>query len=296
MTAFPRLDIAAWPLMGWESAGQSRHDWYRDPSSGEACLFKPTLIKGGLRYGEDWAEKIASEIATRLGIPCARVDLADRGGVEGCISRDVQQRGWDLSSGNDLLSGVVRGYEGRTKLRRGHSVANIKRALMDRAAPPDFELAPNFNAFDVFTSYLVLDALIANRDRHDENWSILIRPDGKTFLCATYDHASSLGFNLVDNARRQMLDDASVRRWAERGTAVKFEHLQSAAPTLVEVAREGLRLCSPSAAAHWRTAVQALTTDTVHQVSAAIEGLSEVTVTFIVELVRINRERILDGY
>lgn len=58
-------------------------------------------------------------------------------------------------------------------------------------------------AFEAFTGYLVLDALVANQDRHEENWAVL-RPlpgGGEVTLAGSYDHGSSLAFNLTD-ARR----------------------------------------------------------------------------------------------
>lgn len=41
----------------------------------------------------------------------------------------------------------------------------------------------------------MLDALVANLDRHHENWGIVVDPSGllPTELAPTFDHASSLG-------------------------------------------------------------------------------------------------------
>jgi hypothetical protein len=32
------------------------------------------------------------------------------------------------------------------------------------------------SAYDVFCGYLVLDALVANSDRHDHNWAVFLPP------------------------------------------------------------------------------------------------------------------------
>jgi hypothetical protein len=65
-------------------------------------------------------------------------------------------------------------------------------------------------AFDVFAGYVVLDAWVANRDRHDNNWAVL-RPITLSAdplrLCGSYDHASSLGFNVTDEERSVRLAD-----------------------------------------------------------------------------------------
>ena len=51
-------------------------------------LFKPVKThQNGHRQGEDWSEKAAAELATRLAIPCAQVELAVRGELEGSIDR-----------------------------------------------------------------------------------------------------------------------------------------------------------------------------------------------------------------
>ena len=63
--------------------------------------------------------------------------------------------------------------------------------------PPGCDLPFNATAFDVFAGFVLLDAWIANQDRHDNNWSVLIPgtwPRPATLLSGSYDHASSLGF------------------------------------------------------------------------------------------------------
>lgn len=62
----------------------------------------------------------------------------------------------------------------RAKHREGHTLTNIQRALRDLNPPPDQEELKHLAAYDVFCGYLVLDALVANRDRHDHNWAVLI--------------------------------------------------------------------------------------------------------------------------
>ena len=47
-------------------------------------------------------------------------------------------------------------------------------------------------AFDVFISYIMLDCLISNPDRHHENWGFIVY-DNEVYLSLTYDHASGLG-------------------------------------------------------------------------------------------------------
>ena len=48
----------------------------------------------------------------------------------------------------------------------------IMRALTGCQTPPDCGV---LTAPEVFAGYLVLDAWVANQDRHDQNWAVLHR-------------------------------------------------------------------------------------------------------------------------
>lgn len=195
---FPIQDVSGWDLMASELDGRNEHPWLREPSTGSAWLYKPTVVHEDRRQGEDWVEKVASEIAQLIRLPAATVDLASREGRDGCVSLDLRPRGWEIQPGAVLLSGLVPGYESKTKTRTGHSLKNIQAVLARYSAPPGLDLPSSFGAFDAFAGYLVFDALIANRDRHDHNWSVLRPPpwaEGKDALCGSYDHASGLGFS-----------------------------------------------------------------------------------------------------
>lgn len=285
--------------MASELDGQNEHPWLRDPETGSAWLYKPVVVHGEHRQGEDWVEKVASEIAHLMTLPAATVDLAQRHGRAGCVSLDLKRRGWEMHAGAVLLSGSVRDYESQTRNREGHNIANIRKVLTGLAAPPASDLPAEFQAFDVFVGYLVFDALIANRDRHDYNWSVLRPPpaeDGNDALCGSYDHASALAFSLRDDQRARRLKDHSVRAWADRGTAYKFEHTVGLpVPSLVKMAADALRLCSADVADYWLRAIASLERDALAEIVQSVPGLSPVTVDFTVSLLLINQERVLSG-
>lgn len=94
--------------------------------------------------------------------------------------------------------------------------------------------------------YLILDAVIRNVDRHHENWGILCRVvDGrlKDRLAPTFDHASSLGRELIDTgrgrSRHRFLSELGIDRYAER------------APGAVFIAEASRRGPSPLALMRW---------------------------------------------
>jgi hypothetical protein len=76
---------------------------------GKRWLFKE--VRPGT--GEDWAEKVAAELADRLCIQAAAVELAQYEERRGCVSRsfvDVSA-GQALVHGNEVLSLRVTGYD-----------------------------------------------------------------------------------------------------------------------------------------------------------------------------------------
>lgn len=300
MCPYPVVDISGWQRAGVESEGLSPNAWYREPETSELWLYKPVVSHGDRQQGEDWSEKLSSEIGRLIGIPAARVELATRGDHPGCISLNLCPRGWEMHQGGLLLAGLLDGYRSKIKGRAGHSLGNIRLALDGMGPPPATDLPDAFDAFDVFAGYLVLDALIGNRDRHDGNWSILRPPPAVTEpdrLCGSYDHASSLGFNLTDGERTRRVVDKTLQAWAERGTAYKFEHDVGTRPqTLVSLAHVALTMVGADVRDYWLGGVADLRIESVDGMIAAVAGMSEPAATFASQLVWINRERLLGGH
>jgi hypothetical protein len=279
--------------------GVTDHYWYRAPDD-QLWLFKPVVETSVGVQGEDWSEKVASAIANVLGVPAAQVELATRDGVRGCISRDLKPSGWQLQPGSVLLTSVVPDYLARARYRTGHSAANIASALRGSSSPSGF-VEPGFTAFDVFVGYLLFDALIANQDRHEENWAVLV-PDVSSHtpeeLCGSFDHASSLGFNLTDRERLSRLTQRGMDDWARKGRARRFERDPGSAPlSLVEYALNAGQFASRGTLKYWLERVGDFQVADVSDIVGTVPGLSVPTATFILEVVTINRGRLLsDGF
>lgn len=199
--AYPIVDVTDWPVANIEPRGGGVNVWLG--RAADLWLFKPVSRKSWGFQAEDRAEKISAEIAGLIRVPCAQVELAEREGVRGVISRDLAPSPWELQTGSLLLAGEIDGYQVGAKNirgRPGHSLLNIRASLRDLGVPVVDSSFNDVGAFDLFCGYLVLDALVANRDRHDENWAVL-RPTGRTardLLCPSFDHGSALGFNLTE--------------------------------------------------------------------------------------------------
>lgn len=81
------------------------------------------LKKQEKNTGEDWSEKLASEIASLLELPTHHAELAIWEEKRGCAVKSfINQNESVLVHGNELLGGLITGYdkEKRTRTVRPH--------------------------------------------------------------------------------------------------------------------------------------------------------------------------------
>lgn len=212
-----------------EALGSKQKFWYRQPHSQDEWLFKYPRKS----TGEHWAEKIAAEVAASLRIPHATVELACYEDIVGSTTLSFVRGARELIHGNQILAGKVLGYEPERRFRNSdHTLANIWLAQEKVFRHP---LAIE-RAKCRFGEYLILDALIGNTDRHHENWGViqilgslhlrersrrLFGVDYLRIIAPSFDHASSLGRELVDSgkpkSRNALLADNRVGDYAENG-------------------------------------------------------------------------------
>jgi hypothetical protein len=215
------FEVRAEDLVGDETLGSKPKFWFSRGQ--ERWLFKEAREN----TGEDWAEKIAAEVAAVLGIPAAKVELAEFAGRRGCASRSFvdTSRGQSLIHGNEVLAGLVVKYDPAKRLRQSdHNLENIYLALTKL-----FDKSGRGPVLTQLAEYLVLDALIGNTDRHHENWGLLLElpseastpPGGEVrdelSVAPTFDHASSLGRELLDPARARLIAEHRVAWYVRRG-------------------------------------------------------------------------------
>lgn len=205
--SYPVIQIPRVNVLYDEQMGTKDKDWCRHPTDERLWLFKhPRLISDAAGFsGEHWAEKLAAELGTLLGVPVAQVELAEIEGQRGSLSRNILTGDHQaMVHGNELLAGHVTGYD--KELKRGqneHTWKNILEAIHKRCGE-----APCQEILEGFAGYLVLDAWIANTDRHHQNWALLQTQEAhgvRYQMCPSFDHASSLGRELTDDRRRELL-------------------------------------------------------------------------------------------
>ncbi|MGD9419465.1 MAG: hypothetical protein Q7R22_011020 [Verrucomicrobiota bacterium JB025] len=123
-TEFPILEIEPAMRRDVEQLGSKPKFWFEH--EGEKWLFKEAREN----TGEDWAEKVASELASELGLPTHRVELASYEGRRGCAVRSFLKKGQVLVHGNEVLAGFLTGYDkDKQRGQSGHTFANIVRVL-----------------------------------------------------------------------------------------------------------------------------------------------------------------------
>ena len=221
-----------------EEMGSKRKFWYRQAEGSATWLFKYPQPN----TGQHWAEKIAAEISELLRIPHAKVELAVFEGQQGSVTESFARGGRELVHGNQILAVIVHGYDPKRKFRQtNHTVLNIWQ-VMDRVfVDPEAARRAKY----CLAEYLVLDALIGNTDRHHENWGILRKRRGERwtgFIAPSFDHASSLGRELLDVHRDRLLAENRVNKYAERGRgAVYWSEDERHAPSPLELVRRAVR-------------------------------------------------------
>jgi len=240
---FHSIDVSEWNRAHSETLGTKPKRWLREPETDVLWLMKDVTHntnKDGSRYqkGDDWAERIAAAVAESLELPSAQVELAyDRGTGDGVISRSIIGPSETLVLGNELLAGA--GFGGTNpRDRAGYTIATV-REVLSKVEPPD--AAAGLTAWENFVGFLVLDALVGNSDRHQENWAV-IAVGGLRRLAPSFDHASCLGFLLSDQRRSERLVTRDENQTPERfadSARTKFENRDSPVATAI-AALEGL--------------------------------------------------------
>lgn len=199
-----------------EQIGSKPKFWFlKDGDPEQRWLFKYSRVN----TGEAWAEKAAAEIAGLMELPHAGVELALFKGASGTISPSfvAKHAGEDLVHGNEILFGRNQNYDkGKVWGQNDHRldvIFDAVEALVDPERKAEFLIQ--------LGGYLVLDALVGNTDRHHQNWGIVQRslPDGgfSHILAPTYDHASSLGRELLDERRKGLISSGHVASYTRKG-------------------------------------------------------------------------------
>lgn len=191
-----------------EQLGTKLKFWFTDDQDNQRTLFK----EGRPGTGENWVEVIVAEICSLLDIPHAKYYFAkseddDGNTLEGTITPTFVPKNARLILGNELLSRLTKGYDEQKRYGLKEYKMRTVLALFKRSninIPLEYDNPNMQSSFDVFISYILLDCLISNPDRHHENWGIILL-NQNLYLTPTYDHASGLGCREPEHKKESRL-------------------------------------------------------------------------------------------
>lgn len=261
--------------------------------------------------GEDWAEKIVCELARELGLPHVEYDLAHenegRTPIQpGVICPRFVTRPQSFEMGNQLLVQRDPAYPSDERARYGIREYTVEAVapVIDELDLPDPEWMRNapdgiVTAPDVFAGYLLLDALVANQDRHHQNWGA-IRDGDLLRLGPTYDHGASLARNLTDEERKDRLKTKDKNRTvaffaARAASAFYGDAADKKTLSALEVFRRFAQYALVGANL-WLERLRTVTPETVNALLNEVppQRMSPITREFTFELLMINQERLLE--
>lgn len=303
MTQFSVRRVDASLAQAVEPLGSKPKFWFRD---GDLRLLFKADDRG---TGEDWAEMVASHLCTLLGLPHVEYELAaeyDRSSYirPGVVCENMARRPIVLVLGNELLLASDPQYPREQRFRvRQHTVEAVCEILAGLAPPPTKWLggipADVHSALDVFTGYVMLDAWIANQDRHHENWGALW--DGQqAALAPTFDHGAGLARNLLDTEREERLKtkdrNRTVAVFAGKGRSAFYRSTDDSRPLELRETFRAFAEQAPVAAQAWLDRLEIVSRDQVREILERVpdERMSRICKQFTLELLMTNRKRLLE--
>lgn len=304
---YPIVRVDPNEAVSLEQLGSKRKFWYQDAKDGRLMLFKAEE-RG---TGEDWAEKVACELCALLGLPHVHYELtlevSGEARMPGVVCETCAPPPRSLVLGNQLMLDHDPAYPSAPANRYKvveHTVEAVARVVGKLELPPppwrDALPAGIESALDVFTGYVMLDAWIANQDRHHENWGAL--RDGSTdSLAPTFDHGASMARNVSDEERQARMTSRDGNRqipaFARRARSAFFADGSTERPLGTVAAWEAFSRLAPGAGAVWVERLRLIPGADVANLLAEVppHRLSPVGRDFTLRLLTENRRRILDG-
>jgi hypothetical protein len=302
MTEFPILQVDRSSSQSVEPLGSKRKFWFRD---GDRRLLFKAEDRG---TGEDWAEVVSCHLCALLGLPHVEYELATEYDGEplrpGVVCENMARKPLVLVLGNQLLLAVDPQYPTAQRFKvRQHTVAAVS-GMVSVFGPPSDEWMAKVpdgvkSGLEVFAGYVMLDAWIANQDRHHENWGELW--DGTAFrLAPTFDHGAALARNLLDKAREQLMTskhrNRSVATFAAKGRSAFYG---SPADQRALELREAFRSFAsrvPNAGRAWLNRLRAVNREEIWRIldRVPLSRMSEMCKRFTLELLLTNQRRLLE--
>ncbi len=305
MAKFKIVDVK-FSAEDYEQLGTREKFWYiYPPDYLTSWLFKYSREN----TGEHWSEKVAEQICELLQIPHVDYELGISNERLGVITKNITPENSRMVMGNEVLHShypsiyPIPEHDCDSYVRvKEHTISRVL-GILDRSEvlPPLTTMnIGGLNAGDVFCGYLMLDVLISNQDRHHENWAIIINNDTSVkTLCPTYDHAASLGRELLDCEIEERLTtkdkNRQIKAFVSRARSELFKLKTDKKPVKTIEAFFLATKDRTIARKHWLNKLVNLTEKNISDIFAMIPGeiISPLSAQFAIQMLIENKSRLL---
>lgn len=299
MKFFSITNIPDYKYEALEQLGTKSKFWFTNETNKQKSLFKI----GRENTGENWVEVVVSKICELLNIPHANYEFATWSGKNGTTTINFVPHTYRLIHGNELLAKVHENsplgkYPVETKYKVREYQLKLIIILMKHDTvklPIGYENENLKNAFDVFISYIMLDCLISNPDRHHENWGFIVG-DNNIYLTPTYDHASGLGCRESEKNKEDRLNSNDSRFQVENFVKKAKTPFHNRTKNLKTI--EAFTLCADAnknIAIYWLDKLEKLDLNDIENVFNMVpkDLISKVSIKFAMKILEENIKRLL---
>lgn len=180
--------------------GTREKKWYID-SQNQRWMFKEPKI-----FGEIYAEVVASVIGKQLfQLSIPDMDFAIKDGIDGVAIKSFLEKNEEFMESVDFFGADFDEDD-----------------LIDYTVEKTLEIVKELNMLSEFFTMCIFDFLIANQDRHCQNWGVLKNISHSSYQFAPlYDHGSSL-FNGLNDAKVKdlLLNTKQFEAFTNRSRAI----------------------------------------------------------------------------
>jgi hypothetical protein len=244
-----------------------------------------------------------------LGLPHVQYELAAEYDGQtycrpGVVCENMAPPPVALVLGNQLLLALDPDYPASQRFKvRQHTVDAVIEIVdaLDPPGAPWMDRVPQdaTTALDVFAGYVMLDAWIANQDRHHENWGALFQGE-ELRLAPTFDHGAALARNLTDAERGERLTtrdrNRTIAAFCRGGRSAFYGSTADARPLGTTEAFEAFGRVVPQARHAWLSRLGAVNRNALCGILERVppERMSETCRQFTLELLLANQQRLME--
>ena len=193
-----------------ETRGTNEKEWLISPND-ELCLYKITQIKDdNTSTNAHYAESIYYELATMLGIDCAKVELAKINNQKGIISYYFLAKNEELIDFNALIQNIRQDYIPKS-LKCKHSKDYYSLNLILEAVKSVVYIRDEYKKIrKQILELIIMDALCDHYDRNSSNIALIRNysetPEKQFRLSPIYDNGTSLAISLPTEISKKYLE------------------------------------------------------------------------------------------